>query len=225
MPYGCLPLAAFFGLLILLPLFLADVMLTALGRLGLSPEVSMWAALGIFLGGMINIPVKQIPRTEVLESHSFAMFGFERMFPDRVRRTPFTVIAVNFGGCVVPVMIVIYELIRITAYGLTDLLLTGLAVAINVAACYHLARPIPRVGIAMPALVPGLLAALCGILFHAELAPIIAFCAGVLGPLIGADLMHLKEIKSIDTGVASIGGAGTFDGIVISGLLATLLAY
>lgn len=225
MPYGCLPLAAFFGLLILLPIFLADIMLTALGRLGLSPELSLWAALGIFLGGMINIPVKQIPRTEILESPAFGMFGFERMFPDRMRRTPYTVIAVNFGGCVVPVMIVIYEILRISLYGITALFMTVLAVAINVTACYHLARPIPKVGIAMPALVPGLLAALCGIMFHQELAPLIAFCAGVLGPLIGADLLHLNEIKKINTSVASIGGAGTFDGIVISGLLATLLAY
>jgi uncharacterized membrane protein len=225
MPYGCLPLAAFFGLLILLPLFLADIMLTALSRLGLSPEASMWAALGIFLGGMINIPVKRIPRTEVLESHAFGMFGFERMFPGRVRRTPYTVIAVNFGGCVVPVGIAAYELVRISRYGAADFALTLAAIGINVAACYYMARPIPRVGIAMPALLPGLLAALCGIVFHQELAPMIAFCAGVLGPLIGADLMHLKDIRSISTGVASIGGAGTFDGIVISGLLATLLAY
>ena len=225
MPYGCLPLAAFFGLLILLPIFLADIMLTALSRLGLSPGVSMWAALGIFLGSMINIPVKQIPRTQVLESPSLGMFGFERMFPERMRRSPYSVIAVNFGGCVVPVMIVIYEFIRISFYGITDLFLTLLAVAINVVACYHMARPIPKVGIAMPALVPGLLAALCGIVFHQELAPVIAFCAGVLGPLIGADLLHLNEIKKINTSVASIGGAGTFDGIVISGLLATLLAY
>ncbi|MFO7838507.1 MAG: DUF1614 domain-containing protein [Desulfosalsimonadaceae bacterium] len=225
MPYGCLPLAAFFGLLILLPLFLADIMITALSRLGLSPEASLLAALGIFLGGMINIPVRRLRRTQVLESNVFGMFGFERMFPGRVRRAPYTVIAVNFGGCVVPVIITAYELIRISTFGLYNLVLTLVAVAINVFACYHLARPIPRVGIAMPALVPGFLAAICAILFHHELAPMTAFCAGVLGPLIGADLLHLHEIKSINTGTASIGGAGTFDGIVISGLLATLLAY
>lgn len=225
MPYGCLPLAVLLLLLLLLPLFLADIMLTALARLGLSPEASVLAALGIFLGGMINIPVKQIPRTEVIESPAFGMFGFERVFPNRIRRTPYTVIAVNFGGCVVPVMIVLYELIRISRFGLAGLLLTLLAVAINVAACYHLARPIPKVGIAMPALVPGVLAALCGLVFHPELAPAIAFCAGVLGPLIGADLLHLKAIQSLNTNIASIGGAGTFDGIVISGILATLLVY
>jgi uncharacterized membrane protein len=225
MPYGCLPLAAFFALLILLPVFLADVMMTALTRLGLSPQMSLMAAIGIFLGGLINIPLQRIPREQVHESHAFGMFGFERMFPGRVRRTPYTVIAVNLGGCVVPVLIVIYEIIRISAHGPVDLALTLVAIAVNVYACYRLARPIPKVGIALPALVPGLLAGLCGIVLHQELAPMIAFCAGVLGPLIGADLMHLKQIRSINTSVASIGGAGTFDGIVISGLLATLLAY
>jgi len=45
-----------------------------------------------------------------------------------------------------------------------------------------------------------------------------------LGPLIGADLLHLDDIEAIGAGVASIGGAGTFDGIVLSGLAATVLA-
>jgi uncharacterized membrane protein len=45
----------------------------------------------------------------------------------------------------------------------------------------------------------------------------------VLGPLIGADLLPLNDIAEIGTGMASIGGAGTFDGVVLSGLLATVL--
>jgi uncharacterized membrane protein len=46
----------------------------------------------------------------------------------------------------------------------------------------------------------------------------------VLGPLIGADLLHLRDIEKIATGIASIGGAGTFDGIVLSGIVAAYLA-
>ena len=49
------------------------------------------------------------------------------------------------------------------------------------------------------------------------------FRSGVLGPLVGADLLHLDDIAEIGTGMASIGGAGTFDGVVLSGLVATLL--
>ncbi|MDH4154237.1 MAG: DUF1614 domain-containing protein, partial [Nitrospira sp.] len=47
---------------------------------------------------------------------------------------------------------------------------------------------------------------------------------GVLGPLIGADLLHLRDIEKIATGIASIGGAGRFDGIVLSGIVAAYLA-
>jgi uncharacterized membrane protein len=41
--------------------------------------------------------------------------------------------------------------------------------------------------------------------------------------LIGADLLHLKDITRVSVGMLSIGGAGTFDGIVLSAVLATVL--
>src|SRR6266436_3268356 len=52
----------------------------------------------------------------------------------------------------------------------------------------------------------------------------VAYVAGVAGPLIGADLLHLKEIEQSTVGMASIGGAGTFDGIVLAGIVAAYLA-
>jgi uncharacterized membrane protein len=58
----------------------------------------------------------------------------------------------------------------------------------------------------------------------ADQAAPVAFVAGTLGPLIGADLLHLREIEESAVGVASIGGAGTFDGIVLSGIIAAYLA-
>jgi uncharacterized membrane protein len=48
--------------------------------------------------------------------------------------------------------------------------------------------------------------------------------AGVAGPLIGADILHLKDIQKNAVGIASIGGAGTFDGIILSGIVAAYLA-
>jgi len=42
--------------------------------------------------------------------------------------------------------------------------------------------------------------------------------------LIGADLLNLGQIQGLGAPVASIGGAGTFDGIFITGILAVLLA-
>jgi uncharacterized membrane protein len=45
-----------------------------------------------------------------------------------------------------------------------------------------------------------------------------------LGTLIGADLMNLGHLHGLAAPVASIGGAGTFDGIFLTGILAVLLA-
>ena len=68
------------------------------------------------------------------------------------------------------------------------------AIALNVAACYLMARPVAGLGILLPALVPGCLAALVALLLAGEHAPPVAFCAGVLGPLIGADLLHIRDL-------------------------------
>ncbi|MFN8624965.1 MAG: DUF1614 domain-containing protein [Candidatus Binatia bacterium] len=223
-PPGCLPLVIFFGLALLLPFFFANLMLEALGKLGLSPRTSFLAALGIFLGGMVNIPVKQIEREERIELTPFALFGVGSLFPRFQRQRTSTIIAVNVGGCIVPTALAVYELSRVAGVGPNALMAAAVATAINIVVCYRLARPVPRVGIALPALMPALVAAACALLFVPDMAPSIAFAAGVFGPLVGADLLHLRDIENISAGVASIGGAGTFDGIVLSALVATLLA-
>lgn len=224
MPQGCLPLALFFILLILVPLFLAEVILIALTRLGLSPELSIMAAIGIFMGGLINIPVQKIPKGRPMEDPPNAFFGMNRFLGKKPVKQDFTIIAVNFGGCVVPCILAAYQVLRILSHSpYAALVVTG-AAAMNIYVCYRLAQPVPKVGITLPAFIPPLTAALAAIVFIPEFAPPVAFTAGVLGPLIGADLLHMRDIKQLDTRMASIGGAGTFDGIVISGLLATLLA-
>ena len=76
----------------------------------------------------------------------------------------------------------------------------------------------------MPGLVPAIAAAALAFLLARDQAAPVAFIAGVAGPLIGADLFHLREIGRTATGIASIGGAGTFDGIVLSGIVAAYLA-
>ena len=48
--------------------------------------------------------------------------------------------------------------------------------------------------------------------------------AGVLGTLIGADLINLRKIPKLGAPVASIGGAGTFDGVFLSGVIAVIIA-
>jgi uncharacterized membrane protein len=98
------------------------------------------------------------------------------------------------------------------------------ATVLNVAVCYRVARPVPGVGVLMPGLIPAALAAASALLLAPEIAPPVAFVAGTLGPLVGADLLHLRRVEEMETGIVSIGGAGTFDGIVLSGIVALYLA-
>jgi uncharacterized membrane protein len=89
---------------------------------------------------------------------------------------------------------------------------------------HHLAYPVPGVGIAVPVLVPAVIALVIALLFSWEHAPALSYIVGTLGTLIGADLANLGKIQGLGAPVASIGGAGTFDGIFLIGILAVLLA-
>lgn len=51
----------------------------------------------------------------------------------------------------------------------------------------------------------------------------VAFFSGVIGTLIGADLLNLRKLRDLGAPVASV-GAGTFDGIFLTGIVAVLLA-
>jgi len=87
-----------------------------------------------------------------------------------------------------------------------------------------ISMPIPGIGIGMPIFVAPLAAAIAGItLGNADSAPI-AYIAGTMGVLLGADLLRIGDIRKLGIPIASIGGAGTFDGIFISGIVAVLLA-
>jgi uncharacterized membrane protein len=79
-------------------------------------------------------------------------------------------------------------------------------------------------GIAEPIFMPPLAAAGAALLISRRFAAALAYIGGSLGTLIGADLLNLKNIQGLGAPVASIGGAGTFDGIFMTGILAVLLA-
>jgi uncharacterized membrane protein len=84
--------------------------------------------------------------------------------------------------------------------------------------------PVPGLGIAVPIFMPVLVTAIVAVIpSRADSAPL-AYIAGSLGTLIGADLTNLDKIRGLGAPVASIGGAGTFDGIFLTGMLAVLLA-
>lgn len=221
---GLLPLLLFFLLAVMLPFVFGQVFASALVKLHLEPADALLVVIGIFLGSPINIPMKRISRTELMPADPLAVFGLTGWWPmfQRVRRE--TVIAVNVGGCLIPVALAVYETAHLVTAGRRPVFGLLLAIFINTVACYRLARPVEGIGITMPGLFPPLLAAMSALLLVPDQAPPVAFVAGVLGPLIGADLLHLRDIEKIAAGIASIGGAGTFDGIVLSGIVAAYLA-
>ncbi|TDA34704.1 MAG: hypothetical protein DSO02_02190, partial [Hadesarchaea archaeon] len=51
----------------------------------------------------------------------------------------------------------------------------------------------------------------------------LAYLSGTLGTLVGADLMNLNKVERLGAPVVSIGGAGTFDGIFLTGIFSVLL--
>ena len=219
-----LSLLAFFLLVLLLPLLFGGLMAASLEKLHLSSGAALFVTLAIFLGSVLNIPVKRIPHNLPVSRHPLAVWGLDEIWPALRSESRETVIAVNVGGCVIPTALALWELLHIAAVGGRPLVGVVIASAVNIFICRRIARPVPGVGILLPGLVPAFSAALLAILLAPGNAAPVSFVAGVAGPLVGADLLHLGEIERSATGVASIGGAGTFDGIVLSGIVAAYLA-
>jgi len=219
-----LSLLAFLMLLVLLPLFFAELIAASLAKLRLSPHMALLLILAIIIGGLVNIPLKHIAHERTVRVHPLAVFGLDGLWPGLRRERRETVIAVNLGGCVFPTGLALYELVQLAAQGAPELIAALLVGGVNTTVCYFLARPVPGVGILLPGLVPGAVAAILAVVFAPDAAAPAAYVAGVAGPLVGADLLHLKEIARSAVGTASIGGAGTFDGIVLSGVIAAFLA-
>lgn len=214
-----LMLVFFFLALILLPFLWVGLMGEAFSRLGVPPHLLFWLLILTLLGSLVNIPIYTWESKEVVGDMVVSYFGMRVRVP-RVARTQKTVLAVNLGGAVVPVALSLYLVTRMP-FGLCVLLLLGLVTFV----ANRLARPVKGLGIAIPGLIPPLAAALGAyLLCLPELRAPSAYIASTMGILIGADLLNLGEIAKMGAPVASIGGAGTFDAIFLSGIIAVLLS-
>jgi uncharacterized membrane protein len=100
-------------------------------------------------------------------------------------------------------------------------MLVGITV---VAVIVHgLATLVPGVGIAVPMLIPPLVAAGVGLILSFRRAPPVAYVSGSMGALIGADVTNLHRLAELGAPVVAIGGAGTFDGVFLTGIIAGLI--
>jgi uncharacterized membrane protein len=207
--------AILLGLLLLIQIGLLGRVYAALG---LDPGVATLVLFGSLIGSYINLPLARLPEQRVVSREVVEIFGVPFLAPVTVD-WPGTILAINVGGAVIPIMLSFYLLVRY------DLWWLGAAATAIVAFVVHrMATPIPGVGISVPTFVPPLLAAGVALVLSRRLAAPIAYIGGSLGVLVGADLLNLGRLRSLGAPVASIGGAGTFDGIFLTGVIAVLLA-
>ncbi len=204
---------------IMLPFLLVGLIGGAFIKLGLSPHMMFWLLILTLLGSLVNIPIHTLETTEVMGGQVISYFGMRVRLP-AAPRTRRTVLALNVGGAVIPAFLSLYLWSRMPFTLALPILLSGMIVIM-----YHVARPVKGLGIAVPGLIPPVLAALgAWLLCPEELRAPIAYIASTMGTLIGADLLKLREINHLGAPVASIGGAGTFDAIFLSGIIAVLLS-
>jgi len=190
----------------------------AFDKLGLSADSATLLLIVTLLGSMINLPLFTIG-TDPVEQEK-RLHELPRMLLKRIAVIPGkTIIAVNVGGCVVPLAFSLY----LFNFSGPSFLHVMVAVAAVTAVAYGVSFSVPRVGIAMPILIAPLAAAITALALDPQQAPALAYIGGTLGVLIGADLLRMKDIKKLGEPVASIGGAGSFDGIFVTGIVAVLL--
>lgn len=209
-------------LLVLLGVFLLLVEMRVLAyayrKVGVHPRYAFAVMLLSLLGSHVNIPLYAIPVPHVLRPHAFSMFGRTYVVPEATEQGV-TVVALNVGGALIPVLVSLYLLLRTRLYGR---MLIG--VAFVAAVVHSLARIVPGMGIVVPMLVPPLVAAGIALLLAFRKAPPVAYVSGSMGTLLGADLLNLGKIADLGAPIVSIGGAGTFDGVFLTGIIAGLLA-
>jgi uncharacterized membrane protein len=182
---------------VLIALVQIDAMRTAFEALGASPLGAGLLLLGSLLGSRVDVPL-------VLPEHSRTGTG----------------VAVNVGGCVVPVAFSAW--ICVHAGLPADLVVPA---TLFVALVSRLASKVePGVGVVMPGFVAPLAAlAASFVLVPAHPAPL-AYVCGTTGVLLGADVTRLRQASARGASMLSIGGAGTQDGIFLAGIVAVLLA-
>ena len=203
------------GLIILIQL---RILRYAYMKLGVGPGAALFLLFGSLIGSYFNIPIAVLPGKPVMAGQIIEFYGMQYVVP-QVVSWPGTVLAVNVGGAVIPTLMSTYLVIRYQLW-----LKAAIATAVIAFVIHSMATPVPGIGIAVPVFAPVIVTAILAFILSREYAAPLAYIGGSMGTLIGADLLNLDKIGGLGAPVASIGGAGTFDGIFLTGILAVLLA-
>ncbi len=202
----------FFPVLLILVYF--HIVTLGFEKLGISSSATIFLLFLILVGSCINIP---LTRKKLVYSTRPRFFGLFRVPKVEVQG-----VAINLGGGIIPILLSFYFLFLLWKqdFELTPVLLATFLIIIL---SKFLARVVPGAGISLPAFMPPIFSALFALILAPGFAAPTAFVAGVLGTLIGADILNLRKARKYG-GYLSIGGAGVFDGIFLVGIVSALLA-
>lgn len=207
------------ALIFLVTLIQFGMVSVAFEKLGLSQDSAYLLLLTTLVGSMVNVPLFSVEGEREGEEPALPDFYRRLGFP-RPKWTGRTVVGVNVGGAITPAAFSLYLFLHNPLAPMQVIAVVALVSAV----AYWSSFPVRGVGIAMHFLLAPCAAALVSILVNPALAAPLAYIGGTLGVLIGADLLHLGSLRKLGTPLASIGGAGSFDGVFLSGLIAVLLA-
>lgn len=221
-----------FLLLLVFPVlmvFYRSIMVEALGL----PPWMFGAVLFLSLfGSSVNIPLTTLETREPVRVYrDVRFFGVTWRIPRVEMGVRRTYVMLNLGGGVVPILISVYLL----GFSIPNCSADLVSSYVNVVAVflvvmvftYRSSQLIKGLGIATPMFEPPLVTVMSVLalsLFRVVSCPTqIAYVGGTLGALGGADLLNLPRIPDLGAPVVSIGGAGSFDGIYLTGLISVAL--
>src|ERR1700674_3067145 len=185
------------GLIILIQL---RILRYAYMRLGVGPGAVLFLLFGSLLGSYFNIPIAVLPGKPVMAGQIIEFYGMRYVVP-AVVSWPATVLAVDVGGAVIPTLMSTYLVIRYQLW-----LKAAIATAVIAVVIHSMATLVAGIGIAVPVFAPVVITAIIALI------------------LTRAHPLNIRKIAALCGPSASIAGAGTFDGVFLTGILAALLA-
>jgi uncharacterized membrane protein len=230
-----LPIALVLLLLVIaIPLIIIYLFLrlteAAFEQVGFDHWHASLAVFGSIMGSLLDIPLYSATIGSYPGWYIALASIFNRGFPTTFH--PFY-LAINLGGAIIPLAISVHLVLARRV----SVLKAVIGIVIVTILTYHLAAPVPNQGIVLPFWISPALAAICGLVLARGYsgAPALAYISGSIGTLLGADILNLLTpgvlpalspvgMQTSRPLVLSIGGAGVFDGIFLTGILAVLLA-
>jgi uncharacterized membrane protein len=211
-------LALFFLFLLLIPVLFILAPAVAFAKMGLSPFFGYAFFILCLVGGGVNIPVYREKIKYPLPIDNVTSLFIKYLGISIPPMSTERIIALNLGGAILPSLLSIYLLFFVPISKVV------LAIIITSTAAFIMSKPVKGLGIVMPPFVPPIIAAITAIIISRDHAPQLAYISGVMGTLIGADLLRIPQLRNLEAQFLSIGGAGIFDGIYLVGLVSVLLA-